>query len=80
MKKKKQQKNTNANEEVTLKDFLDENLVKKLKEEKKKLEMEEKKKKELEEQRKREEKRWKEKNKSFEELLAESDLDWRQFK
>ncbi len=76
MSRKKQRINKNP----TLKDALDEELIQKLKETKKDLEELERKKKEEEEARKREERRRREKNKSFEELLNESNLDWRQFK
>ncbi|MCU9613778.1 YqkE family protein [Caldibacillus lycopersici] len=65
---------------LTLKDALGSDLLKKLKETKKQLEDSEVKKKAEEAERKREEQRQKEKNKSFEELLNESDFDWRKFK
>lgn len=77
MKKQGKQKDDN---QVSLKDTLDSSLLQKLKETKKQLEQQEQKQKEEEVKRKREEKRLREKNKSFEELLAESNLDWRKFK
>ncbi|WP_033828487.1 DUF3886 domain-containing protein [Bacillus andreraoultii] len=64
----------------TLKDALGDELIKKLKETKKELEEKELKQKEEAEAKKREERRKREKNKSFEELLQESDLDWRKYK
>lgn len=80
MKKKRQVNKSKDKEQVTLKDFLDESLVKQLKEQKEKLKAAEEEKKALEEQKKREERRQREKNKTFEELLQESDLDWRNYK
>jgi len=72
--KKKQQED----KAPTLKDALGEELLKRLKETKKELEEQEQK--QRAEQKKREERKKREKNKSFEELLKESDLDWRKFK
>ncbi|GMB07765.1 uncharacterized protein DUF3886 [Thermolongibacillus altinsuensis] len=63
-----------------LQEMLNENVLKRLKEKQKELEEKEKRQKEEEEARRREEARQREKNKSFAELLEESDLDWRQFK
>ncbi|MEN0649718.1 YqkE family protein [Caldifermentibacillus hisashii] len=74
--KKKQQED----KALTLKDALGEELLKRLKETKKELEEQEQKQKAEAEQKKREERKKREKNKSFEELLKESDLDWRKFK
>ena len=65
---------------VTLKDLINPNLIKQLKEQQDQLKAEEEKRKEAEEQRKREERRLKEKNKSFEELLNESGMNWKEFK
>lgn len=81
MKKKKQstQKRT-EDKPVTLGDMLNENLIKQLQEQKQKLKADEEQKKLAEEERKREERRLKEKNKSFEELLNESPMDWKKFK
>lgn len=65
---------------MTLKDQLDTALLQKLQAKKQQLKKEEKQKEELEAKRRQEERRQREKNKSFEELLNESNLDWRQFK
>jgi len=67
-------------EKITVKDYLDADLYAKLRAKKSELEAEEKRKKAEEEARKREEQRQREKNKTFEELLNESHLDWRKFK
>lgn len=77
---KKNQKNKKEEKMPTLKDALDENLLQKLKETKKELGENAIKQKEEEEERKREERRKREKNKTFEELLSESNLDWRKYK
>jgi len=83
MKKKKQarpaQKQT-EDKPVTLGDFLHADLIKQLKDTKNELEVAEKRQKEAEEERKKEERRLKEKNKTFEELLNESEFDWKKFK
>ncbi|WP_066371660.1 YqkE family protein [Neobacillus fumarioli] len=65
---------------ITLKDMMNPELIKQLKEQQEQLKAEEDRRKEEEERRKREERRLKEKNKSFEELLNESDMDWKKFK
>ncbi len=65
---------------VTLGDLLNDNLKKELTEQKQKLMAEEKRKKAAEAEKKREERRRKEKNKTFAELLEESDLNWKDFK
>lgn len=75
---KKQQKKDDS--QITLKDTLGDDLLKKLKEAKKEMEEKEMKRREEEEARKREERKKREKNKSFEELLNESNLDWKNFK
>ena len=84
MKKQKQQKAkakpNNEEKPVTLGDLLNADLVNKLKNTQKELKEQEEKKRELEEQRKKEEKRLKDKNKSFEELLLESNMNWTEFK
>ncbi len=84
MKKQKRQNNQSKPKKedsaVTLKDLIDPNLMKQLKEQQNELKAEEDRKKEAEEQRKREERRLKEKNKSFEELLKESEMNWQEFK
>ncbi|MFJ5757889.1 YqkE family protein [Neobacillus sp. NPDC093182] len=84
MKKKLKQKNQSKpkTEEaaVTLKDMINPELIKQLKEQQDQLKAEEERKRAEEEQRKREERRLKEKNKSFEELLNESGMNWKEFK
>lgn len=65
---------------VTLKDLIHPDLVKQLKAQQENLKLAEEKRKEEEEKRKREERRLREKNKSFEELLQDSEMDWRKFK
>lgn len=80
MKKKQSTQKRNEDKPVTLGDMLNENLVKQLKEQKKQLKAEEEQKQLAEEERKREEHRQREKNKSFEELLNESPMDWKNFK
>ncbi|MFB6465919.1 YqkE family protein [Cytobacillus sp. Hz8] len=65
---------------LTLGDLLNKELVDQLKEKKTALKIEEDHKREMEEQRKREERRQREKSKSFEELLNESELDWKKYK
>jgi hypothetical protein len=81
MKKQKHQQKPKKDEAaVTLKDMINPELMKKLKEQQEALKAAEEKRKEEEEQKKREERRLKEKNKSFEELLKESPMNWREFK
>jgi hypothetical protein len=84
MKKQSKQKNQlkpkKDDSAVTLKDLIDPNLMKQLKEQQEQLKAEEERRKEEEEQRKREERRAKEKNKSFEELLNDSGMNWKEFK
>lgn len=82
MKKKQQNrdKKTEQNKPVTLGDLLNAELVHELKEKKKVLQDMDEKKRLAEEERKREERRLKEKNKTFEELLNESEFNWKDFK
>lgn len=82
MKKKQQPKPKSQKDEsaVTLGDRINQDLFKQLKEKQQELKAAEEKKKEAEEQKKREERRLKEKNKSFEELLNESNMNWKEFK
>lgn len=84
MKKQSIQKNQSKPKKddaaVTLKDMINPDLLKQLKNQQEQLKAAEEKRLEEEEQRKREERRLKEKNKSFEELLNETELDWRKFK
>ncbi|RIW33585.1 DUF3886 domain-containing protein [Bacillus salacetis] len=81
-KKHKQQKrpSSNKNEELTLKDSLQTDVFQALKDKKKELEKAETVRQEEEAERKREEARQREKNKSFEELLGESSMNWKDFK
>ena len=80
-KKQSQQKSQkNKDDHLTLRDYLDQEALLKLKDKKKEWKKEEKKRREEEENKKREERRQREKNKTFEELLNESDLDWKNFK
>ncbi|MBB3906734.1 chromatin segregation and condensation protein Rec8/ScpA/Scc1 (kleisin family) [Anoxybacillus rupiensis] len=67
-------------EAITLQDRLHVDLYEQLRAKKKSLEEVEQRKKEEEEAQRREEKRQREKQKTFEELLNESNLDWRRFK
>ena len=83
MKKKAKQKNQSKPKEeaaVTLKDMINPELIKQLKEQQDQLKAAEERKREEEMQRKREERRLKEKNKSFEELLNESGMNWKEYK
>ncbi|MBO0960856.1 YqkE family protein [Neobacillus sp. MM2021_6] len=84
MKKQRKQNNQSKPKKedsaVTLKDLIDPNLMKQLKEQQDHLKAEEEKRKAADEERKREERRLKEKNKSFEELLNESGMNWKEFK
>jgi hypothetical protein len=73
-KKKKQEA------ELTLKNSINADLFEQLKNKKKELEKVEEVKKEEERQQKAEERKQREKNKSFEELLNESDLNWENYK
>ncbi|PLT28256.1 YqkE family protein [Peribacillus deserti] len=65
---------------MTLGDFINQDMLSKLKEAQNELTEKERFTKEQEEQRKKEERRQREKNKSFEDLLNESTADWRKFK
>jgi len=83
MKKRKVQPKTPSYEEkekISLGSLMNEEVLNKLKNTKKTLQENEMKQKEAEEARIREEKRLREKNKSFEELLNESNMTWKDFK
>ncbi|MEH7348387.1 YqkE family protein [Gottfriedia acidiceleris] len=67
-------------EKISLGSLMNEEILQKLKNTKKQLQENETKLKEEEEARIREEKRLREKNKSFEELLNESNISWKDFK
>ncbi|ENQ3104415.1 Protein of unknown function [Bacillus sp. 491mf] len=86
MAKKKQKRTQNQTamkmekESITIGDQLNEALMKQLKSKQKELKEQEVQKQEMELERKRKEQREREKNKSFEELLSESALSWKDFK
>ncbi|EKN63119.1 Protein of unknown function (DUF3886) [Schinkia azotoformans MEV2011] len=77
--KQKNQKNEQQ-DKISILDHLDQNVFAKLKEKQSELKMEAKKQQELEEEQKRLERKQREKNKSFEDLFNESNLDWKKFK
>ncbi|WP_421379395.1 DUF3886 domain-containing protein [Bacillus salacetis] len=81
-KKQRQQKRPSSknNDELTLKDTLQSDVFQALKDKKKELEKAESIRQEEEAERKREEARQREKNKSFEELLGETNMNWKDFK
>ncbi|GER66095.1 sulfurtransferase [Weizmannia acidilactici] len=74
LKKEKQE------EKLRLQDALGSDVLEKLKQAKQELTVEEEEKKKAEAERRRAERKRREKNKSFAELLEESDMDWRKFK
>lgn len=81
MKKKKQPSQPKRDDKpITLGDMINQDLMEQLKGKKQELKAAEDKQKEMEEHRKKEERRLREKNKSFEELLGESELNWKEFK
>lgn len=82
MKKQPRQKPIKEKEDkaVTLGDMISKDLFNQLKNTQQQLKAEEEKRKEAEEEKKRQERKLKEKNKSFEELLAESSMNWKEFK
>lgn len=80
MAKVKQNKKKTMDDKLTLQDTLNQDILLKLKQAQLDLKNEEEKQKILAEERKREERRNREKNKSFEELLDESTMDWKKFK
>jgi hypothetical protein len=82
MKKQQKPKPKAKNEDtaVTLRDMINQDLLKQLKDKQLELKASEERRKEEEEQRKREERRLKEKNKSFEELLNDSSMNWKEYK
>ncbi len=83
---KKQHRNTNTSKKqdkedsLKLGDLINQDIMSQLRQKQKELTDAEQAKKEAEEARKREERKQREKNKSFEELLGESDLNWKNFK
>jgi cell envelope opacity-associated protein A len=78
--RKAKEKKVDQESQITLKDALNEEILKQLKMTQKELEKQEEMKKKAEAEKKREERKRREKNKSFEELLNESRLDWKDFK
>jgi hypothetical protein len=80
MKKQQRQKPKKDDAAVTLGDMISKDLLNQLKDQQQELKAEEEKRKEAEEQKKREERRLKEKNKTFEQLLAESSMNWKEYK
>ncbi|PWW30443.1 uncharacterized protein DUF3886 [Cytobacillus oceanisediminis] len=81
MKKKKQHSQPKMDDKpITLGDMLNQDLMKQLKGKKQELKEAEDRQKEEEERKKIEERRLREKNKSFEEMLGESNLNWKEFK
>lgn len=82
MKKKqnRQQAVRKEDKPATLGDLLNQDVMEKLKAQKQQFKEAEEQKKQAELQRKKEEQRLREKNKSFEELLSESEMDWEKFK
>ncbi|KMY44100.1 hypothetical protein AC622_07400 [Bacillus sp. FJAT-27916] len=81
--KKQSQRKPAAKQEDTslhLGDLLNDDVLGKLRQKKGEWEEAEKKRQEEAERQKREERKRREKNKSFEELLNESDLNWKKFK
>ena len=67
-------------ERLSVLDHLNQDVLAKLKEKQQELALEVKRQQELEEERKRQERKQREKNKSYAELLEESNLDWKKFK
>ncbi|PFD45881.1 sulfurtransferase [Bacillus cereus] len=74
------QMNKPEKESLTLGDQLNDSLMQQLKNKKKELQVREEEKEAAEQERKRKEQKEREKNKSFEELLSESNLTWKDFK
>ena len=79
-KRNQQSSNKKKDESLSLSDQLNPEMFNKLKVMQQGLKEEEKRKQEIEEERKREERRQREKNKSFEELFNESNLNWSEYK
>lgn len=82
MKKKqnRQQPVKKEDKPATLGDLINKDIMEKLKAQQKQLKEQEEKQKQEEDLRKKEEQRLREKNKSFEDLLTESNMDWTKFK
>ncbi len=81
MSARRKRREEGANDRITLSDSLDPQLLRKLKETKRQLKTQAEKEKLKEEKRlKKEERERREKNKSFEQLLEENPLNWKDFK
>jgi len=78
--RKAKEKKVDQEPQLTLKDALNEEVLKQLKTAQKELEKQEEIKKKAEAERKSQERKKRENHKSFEELLNESRLDWKDFK
>ncbi|MFJ7828686.1 YqkE family protein [Peribacillus sp. NPDC097264] len=86
--KKKQPRNQNqskkqdkeASSSLKLGDMLNQDIMSQLRQKQKELNDAEQEKRAAEEEKKRQERKQREKNKSFEELLGESDLNWKNYK
>lgn len=78
--KKRPDKIEKQEDKISVLDHLDQNVFAKLKEKQLELKQEAQRQQQAEEERMREERKQREKNKSFGDLLGESDLDWRKFK
>ncbi|MCM3769664.1 MULTISPECIES: YqkE family protein [Priestia] len=79
-KKKQKQSAQKQNDQLSIKDQLNDSLLKQLQAKKQALSLKEKEQKETERKEAARIRKEKEKNKSFEELLNESDLKWSEFK
>lgn len=79
-KKRQVQQKGKQDEKVRLEDALQKDVLEKLRQAKQELAAAEAEKKRAEEERKRKERKQRERNKSFAELLEESDLDWKRYK
>ncbi|MCQ6277993.1 YqkE family protein [Bacillus sp. EB600] len=80
MRKQPKQKPKKDDSAVTLGDMISKDLLNQLKDKQQELKLVEERKKAEEEQQQRQERRLKEKNKTFEELLSESNMNWKEFK
>lgn len=80
MSARKKRRNRKENESLTLKDSLDPEVLQQLKDAEKELQKQEAKEKEKETERQKKERARREKNKSFEQLLEENPMNWKDFK
>ncbi|MGG2086487.1 YqkE family protein [Priestia aryabhattai] len=79
-KKKQKQSAQKQNDQLSIKDQLNDSLLKQLQAKKQALSLKEEEQKEIERKEAARIRKEKEKNKSFEELLNESDMNWSEFK